>query len=76
MEDQTSCNFHIMSLARLLHYLFSKLTCVKLRLNGLALENKKSGINAIFDMEAASSTYEPDVVACGHLMIEASILPI
>ena len=54
----------------------NKLTFVTCLFNGLALQNKNRGIKIILKTDIKNKPIEPYSVAFGHLMIEASIIPI
>ena len=51
------------------------LTLVIFLFIGLALQNKNKGMKPILAIENASINIDPDLVAFGHWMNEASVLP-
>jgi hypothetical protein len=55
--------------------LMKLLTFVVCLFSGLALQNKNRGIYISRNTDTMSKTKEPDLVAFGHLNVEASIIP-
>ena len=65
-----------LTLLNLILVILSKiLTLVACLFSGLALQNKNRGIYISRNTDTISKTKEPDLVAFGHLNVEASIIP-